>query len=89
MDQAAGDPGGGDGHRAEAGGLVLGSAGGVERVGVEEDQVGGHAGVHRTLAVDGGGQRLLRGERLLGVPGGAFVGGAVHGGGDRQPRVER
>ena len=31
VDEAAGDPGGGDGHRAEAGGLVLGRAGGVER----------------------------------------------------------
>ena len=37
MDQAAGDPGGGDGHGAEAGGSVLGGAGRVERVRVDTD----------------------------------------------------
>ncbi len=61
----------------------------VERVGVEKDQVGAGAGVHRTLAVDGSRQRLLRGERLLGVPGGTVVGGPVHRCGDGQPGVER
>jgi RNA polymerase sigma factor (sigma-70 family) len=76
------------GERAEPQRVIaVGAA--VERVGVEEDEVGRVTDADRAPAVGRRGERLAGGDGLLGVPGLPLVGGAVDGRGDRQPGVER
>ena len=65
------------------GGLLGGVVGRCQRVGVEEHQVGGHAGMDAAPPVDAGRQRLAHVSACSGCQACALVGAAVDGGGDR------
>ncbi len=91
MDEAAGDPGGGDGHGrgGAAAWSARGGAGSRRGGSASRDQVAGHAGAHRTLAVDGAASASLGVIACSGCQASRSSPTAMDRGRHRQPRVER